>query len=139
MAGQVRLSRLGPSHSSSHFLTFPTPVWSLPRAPLPAGTSLQSATLRGSLACTPTPSAAGPTRACWPACASTRAAIGAVVELLCREQGYGAAAFVAHDGTMNSLVGSMRPDMGLAQRASNRHSVLATAPRPKDGGDQAAP
>ena len=66
------------------------------------------------------------------------AAVGAVVELLCREQGYGAAAFVAHDGTMNSLVGSMRPDMGLAQRASNRHSVLTTAPRQKDGGYQAA-
>jgi diguanylate cyclase (GGDEF)-like protein len=66
------------------------------------------------------------------------AAVGAVVELLCHEQGYGAAALVGRDGTTQSLVGSLRPDMSLAQRASSRHSVLMTTPRAKDGRYQVA-
>jgi diguanylate cyclase (GGDEF)-like protein/excisionase family DNA binding protein len=66
------------------------------------------------------------------------AAVSAVVELLCQEQGYGAAALVARDGTTRSLVGSMRPDMSLAQRAAERRAVVMTTPRKRDGGYQAA-
>lgn len=61
-----------------------------------------------------------------------------VAELLCREQGYAAAALVKPDGTAEPLVGSMRPDARLCQRAAERHRVLTTTPRRRDGAYQAA-
>jgi diguanylate cyclase (GGDEF)-like protein len=68
----------------------------------------------------------------------TQSAIDSVVELVCREKGYSAAAVVRGDGVTRQIVGAMRPDSRLAQRAAARHAVLTTTPRQRDGAYQAA-
>ncbi|MDL2334907.1 MAG: GAF domain-containing protein [Chloroflexota bacterium] len=68
----------------------------------------------------------------------TPSAIDSVVELVCREKGYTAAAVVRRDGVARQVVGSMRPDARVAERAAARHSVLTTTPRKRDGTYHAA-
>ncbi|MEP7378315.1 MAG: diguanylate cyclase [Chloroflexota bacterium] len=68
----------------------------------------------------------------------TPSAIDSVVELVCREKGYTAAAVLRRDGDTRSIVGALRPDARVAQRAVARHAVLTTTPRRRDGSYQAA-
>ncbi|MEO8625824.1 MAG: GAF domain-containing protein [Candidatus Limnocylindrales bacterium] len=68
----------------------------------------------------------------------TPSAIHSVVELVCREKGYTAAAVLRRDGVTRQIVGAMRPDSRVAQLAVARHTVLTTTPRHRDGAYQAA-
>jgi excisionase family DNA binding protein len=68
----------------------------------------------------------------------TPSAIDAVVELVCREKGYIAATLIPRDGGIRQIVGVMRPDVRLAERAAARHAALTTTPRRRDGAYQAA-
>jgi diguanylate cyclase (GGDEF)-like protein/excisionase family DNA binding protein len=68
----------------------------------------------------------------------TSSAIDAIVKLLCHEKGYVAAAFAPRTGVVRHIVGVMRADERLGQRAQERHSVLTTTPRRRDGAYQAA-
>lgn len=68
----------------------------------------------------------------------TLSAIDSVVQLLCHEKGYSAAAVVERDGPTRQIVGSMRPDPRLVQRATACQAVLTATPRRRDGAYQAA-
>ena len=70
--------------------------------------------------------------------ADTRAAIEAIVELLCNEKGYTGAALVALGGSSRVVFGAIDADERLATRAMARHAVLTTTPRRRDGTYQAA-
>lgn len=68
----------------------------------------------------------------------TSAAVSAIASVLCQEAGYTAAAFLAHDGTVRSLTGTLSPDRRLARRAMARRGPVLSLPRRRDGIYQAA-
>ncbi|HEY8135901.1 MAG TPA: GAF domain-containing protein [Candidatus Limnocylindrales bacterium] len=67
-----------------------------------------------------------------------RSAAESVVEMLCKEKGYTGAALVAPDSSSRLVFGAIEPDERLAARAAERHAVLMTTPRRRDGRYQAA-
>ena len=70
--------------------------------------------------------------------ADCRSAIDAIVCLLCSDIGYAAASVIGRDDTARAVCGSMRPDHRLARRATDRHAVVRTTSRRRDGTYQAA-
>jgi len=70
--------------------------------------------------------------------ADAQSAVEGIVELLCEEKGYRAAALVAPDDSARTVFGAVDADTRLAARAAARHAVLMTRPRRRDGTYQAA-